>query len=338
MRNTIVGRLAVSILLFGLVSGCAASGRSLSPSAPASASHTGPEATPSAGAAPSRASSPAYAFPTQECAQVVGGSEVVQLFDRACDGGDANGCHEAFVHYACGVGVGRDMRKAGERASQACDRGIIKSCGNAGVSFLSLTDATPAEVDRGVRALRKGCDAKSVPACNNLAGAMLEGLGMARDEAGAVAIFEKLCDASNAPSCGNLGYMYVAGRGVPKSVERGMQLAKKGCDGGDPNSCNLVGFGYISSSEEGAAVIGATYFDRACKAGHAAACDNLGALYVLGKGVEPDAHRAEGYFRRGCDGGNAQACTHLALLLKEKVAAEAAPSWRYDPVRTATTY
>ena len=332
--------LAFCLAVVGLLPACAASSAATGPG-PRVASSTAPSAgspDPSSSGSTNKVGGlNPITFPLEACPHAGGGPTVVALFDRACDGGDMNGCHEAFVRYACGEGVARDMRKASERADRACTRGFAASCGNAGISLLSLPDATAAELARGVAALKKGCDANEVPACNNLATAMMQGVGMARDEAAAAAVFAKLCDANNAPSCGNLGYLRMTGVGIAKDVALGMALAKKGCDAGDANSCNMVGFGYLNATnaDAGDAVLASTFFQRACNAGLAAACDNLGQLYADGKGVDGDMRKAEGLFRRACDGGNAAACTHLALVLTQKDApAAAAPSWHYEPAAT----
>lgn len=53
---------------------------------------------------------------------------------------------------------------------------------------------------------------------------------------------------------------------------------------------------------------------KACDAGSAKGCSNLGLLYVLGQGVEQDDTKAAQFYKKACDGGNAGACKNLALL------------------------
>ena len=53
---------------------------------------------------------------------------------------------------------------------------------------------------------------------------------------------------------------------------------------------------------------------RACDAGTAAACTELGVLYAEGKVVTQDLTRARSLYQRACDGGNAPGCTNLGNM------------------------
>jgi TPR repeat protein len=53
---------------------------------------------------------------------------------------------------------------------------------------------------------------------------------------------------------------------------------------------------------------------RACDAGTAAACTDLGVLYAEGKAVTQDLTRARSLYQRACDGGNAPGCTNLGNM------------------------
>ena len=45
--------------------------------------------------------------------------------------------------------------------------------------------------------------------------------------------------------------------------------------------------------------------------GVAAACNNLGLMYSLGRGVAADSRKALEYLERGCDGGELRACANV---------------------------
>lgn len=53
---------------------------------------------------------------------------------------------------------------------------------------------------------------------------------------------------------------------------------------------------------------------RACDAGTAGACTDLGVLYAEGKGVTQDLPRARSLYQRACDGGNSPGCTNLGNM------------------------
>lgn len=60
--------------------------------------------------------------------------------------------------------------------------------------------------------------------------------------------------------------------------------------------------------------LAAELFGRACEAGHARACSNLGVLYHKGEGVAQDDAQAALLFERACDAGHAAGCFNLGLL------------------------
>lgn len=77
-----------------------------------------------------------------------------------------------------------------------------------------------------------------------------------------------------------LGNMYYTGRGVPQDMPSAV-----------------------------------SWFKKAAKIGHPAACNNLGSCYEAGLGVERDIPKAIEMYRRAVEGGSLRACTSLAYLL-----------------------
>jgi TPR repeat protein len=58
----------------------------------------------------------------------------------------------------------------------------------------------------------------------------------------------------------------------------------------------------------------ARLYQRACDAGSADACNNLGVDYAEGTGVQRDEFRAASLYEKACDGGNANGCSDLGDL------------------------
>ena len=50
------------------------------------------------------------------------------FLDRACKGGDGEGCHDLGVAYEKGTGVARDPKRAAELRRRACELGFEKAC------------------------------------------------------------------------------------------------------------------------------------------------------------------------------------------------------------------
>ena len=55
----------------------------------------------------------------------------------------------------------------------------------------------------------------------------------------------------------------------------------------------------------------AEMYERACSAGNALGCSNLGALYARGRGVERNVEQAQRLFLLACDNGSAAGCNNV---------------------------
>jgi uncharacterized protein len=55
----------------------------------------------------------------------------------------------------------------------------------------------------------------------------------------------------------------------------------------------------------------ATYYERACTAGAAGGCNNLGVLYEIGLAREPDEDQAKKLYDQACRGGDRHGCGNL---------------------------
>jgi TPR repeat protein len=58
------------------------------------------------------------------------GRRAAALFDKACEGGYAQGCHNVGVLYQRGEGVDKDERRAAELYDKACRGGVVADCGS----------------------------------------------------------------------------------------------------------------------------------------------------------------------------------------------------------------
>jgi TPR repeat protein len=145
--------------------------------------------------------------------------------NERCERGEAGACFDASLQYACGIGVTADERRAAERALRACEAGHTPACAGAGALYMRSPDE--ADLALGLGALRLGCAANDGDACNNLAVAMAEGLGVREDERGALFMFDKLCKQDNRESCGNAGT-------VRENLRREAALVAPPCEGDHP--------------------------------------------------------------------------------------------------------
>ena len=61
--------------------------------------------------------------------------KAAELYQKACDGGDAGGCLNLGVLYKIGQGVRQNYQKAAQLYQKACDSGEAKGCSNLGVLY-----------------------------------------------------------------------------------------------------------------------------------------------------------------------------------------------------------
>jgi hypothetical protein len=229
----------------------------------------------------------------------------VPLFQKGCDGGDTDGCSKLFIARVCGFGTPRDLPAAAEIAERSCKLNVRAACGNAGGLFIQLGDEA-----RALASLRRGCDADDLASCNNL-GSFYLTKGDAQSYQRAAELFTKLCARSNEPSCANLAQLLVLGRGVAKDVPRARTLAERTCREKINVGCNTYGMILVEASEAKPA---AEAFQQGCDLDAPAACDNLAQMYRDGTGIAADKEQAVKYFRRACDAGWAHSCTQLGEL------------------------
>jgi TPR repeat protein len=157
----------------------------------------------------------------------------------------------------------------------------------------------PKDVSRAEKVLEHACDAEHEAGCYELgdvAQAYLSGTGAAKDVARAAALFQRACDHGGASACPGLGDLYASGKGVPKDAGRAAAAYKRACD---------HGFVYDLSGSA---------LQMACDSGSGAACRQLSHLLSRGakeKGVAKDEAGAARLMERACDAGIAEACSDL---------------------------
>jgi len=131
------------------------------------------------------------------------------LYTKACDGGEMNGCFNLGVMYDNGDGVKENTIKAKELFGKACDGGEMNGCYELGLMY-------------------------------NFGDGVKENKIKAKD------LYTKACDGGDIRGCSNLGRMYFYGDGVRQNkngVRQNKIKAKeffgKACDGGEMFGCKI---------------------------------------------------------------------------------------------------
>ena len=87
--------------------------------------------------------------------------KAAQLYQKACDGGDALGCHNLGLLYKNGQGVNQDYQKAAQLYQKACDGGNAVGCFSLGFLYQNGQSFSTAKQYYGKACdlgLRSGCD------------------------------------------------------------------------------------------------------------------------------------------------------------------------------------
>jgi TPR repeat protein len=219
------------------------------------------------------------------------------LLEKACHGGDPEGCRYLGHAYEEGAGVSKDPARAAELYKKA---------------FASF---------------ESGCAQGRAESCELLGHMIGNGWGTAKNESAdkplrkkAIELYAVACGPADPASCSPAAAAYESGFYVEKDLERSLKLLTTGCDANDPESCFSLGLasslGVGGAKKDEAA--GAALLRKACDGGSLKACSTLGEMMAAGKGVPKDGAAALKLLERACSGPGETlvppACHDAALL------------------------
>jgi hypothetical protein len=127
------------------------------------------------------------------------------------------------------------------------------------------------------------------------------------------------CELSDPPACADLGALHALGRGVAWDGPRAIALSRRACDAGVAYACANLG---VLLAEEAGGLGGGQpglevtrRFRTACDGGAPEGCLDLAVALSAGAAGARDPDGAARALRRGCALGLALACHRLALAL-----------------------
>ena len=196
------------------------------------------------------------------------------LFERACQASDAAGCRNLAKMRSEGKGEA-DLREAAKAYEAACKAGDGLACAQAGALYAQGGGRIDRDMDKAVKLFRRACAAEEAEGCANLATALLEGDGAARDPAQAAKVLDKACQAKLGRACARLGVLYDQAVGVERSRKRALELFRRACDLDDGHGCTFLG---ANARVDGAKDDARRLLKKGCKLGHAEGCKQLEKL------------------------------------------------------------
>lgn len=235
------------------------------------------------------------------------------LFRRACELKDRDGCFNLARMLETGLGGPEDVEAAGALYNQSCDLGHAPSCNNLAVLLTRSGHQDQAQVLQ-----QRACERGDGRACFNL-GFQLE-QSTVSNPAAASAYYRQACALNYVEGCYYLGFLYRYGRGVDKDTERGTKLYEQACEASYARACSSLGS--ILQRGDGVevdAALAREYFQRACDLGFARGCTNLG-LSAPSVDPSPEGARASRpaltsleWLQKGCDSEDAKGCSRLGI-------------------------
>lgn len=126
--------------------------------------------------------------------------------------------------------------------------------------------------------------------------------------------YRKAADQGFVPACNNLGAMYATGEGVARDEAVAIEWSLKAAERGSATS--QARLGTLFMDKDGAKAV--HWLEKAAAQGHAGAMGQLGGMYLLGRGVPADRHKAVYWSRKAVELGEADAKPILAAALRDE--------------------
>lgn len=158
---------------------------------------------------------------------------------------------------------------------------------------------------------KQQCRVGNLESCTHLAIHMFQGTGgVASDPDRALKLLELACKGDHAPACREAG----AYHHTKKDYRRALLLGSKACLAGDAAGCTNVGFmafyGQGLKAQNRARAF--TLWTRACKLGEKNACNNAGVIVLHGMGgVAAQPAKARQLFEIACNSPGKEGCVNL---------------------------
>nr|WP_279338706.1 tetratricopeptide repeat protein [Sphingomonas sp. BGYR3] len=212
----------------------------------------------------------------------------------ACEAGLPDSCADLAQMYDKGEGVRQDRKRAAALYANACDRGLMAACYNAGSILFDMGEKKSA-----ARIFAMFCDRNNKDACYQLGYMYQNGDGLSVNYPVARKLYAENCARKDAASCNNLGVMYQNGEDVAVSPTKAVAYYRLACDLKEPIACVNMGLSHLDAyGVEKNRAKARAYFVRACTMGHQPGCDNRDIL-----DRPPVRYAASGYDTGGSGGG-----------------------------------
>lgn len=204
----------------------------------------------------------------------------------------------------------------------ACTAGDFEACRQVAIVYEEGLVGVAVDHTKATLLFRKACDGKNLAACNQLALAISEGIGVPKNPTVAVEIYQRTCAAGYMLACRNLGLMVRDGRGVTVDLARAATLLDSACKSSTPYACTNAGdldaTRAASAPDEAARAQHykemIAHYKKGCDDGDPTSCRNLGIAYLEGKALLTSTTAASVWLSRACRLDEPIACRVLGAM------------------------
>jgi serine/threonine protein kinase len=162
-------------------------------------------------------------------------TKAFELYTKACNGNNVDGCYTLGTMYEHGEGVRQDYSRAFDLFTKACDINNTK-CNNLGNMYKS-GEGVLKNYDKAIELYTKACNGGNAMACNNLGNMYELGQGVSVNYPRAIELYTKACNGGVVDGYGHLGHMYQLGEGVTINYTKAIELYAKACNEGETRWC-----------------------------------------------------------------------------------------------------
>ena len=153
---------------------------------------------------------------------------------------------------------------------------------------------------------------------NNLGSLYYSGIGVKRNSAKAVILFQKAAELGNADAAVNLGFILMTGNGAVQDKEKAMQYFERAAELENSIAQFMLGYAYYTGKYRPQNyIMAAPLIKKAADAGIDEAQLILADIYIKGFGFPQNYNNAVKYLRLSASQGNTEAMMTLADILVE---------------------
>ena len=175
--------------------------------------------------------------------------EAVRLYQRAAELGNPVGLSEMAVRHSSGDGVARDPAESVRLLKQAAESGHGAAQLTLGSIYLNGTNGVPADPKEAARWFRTAMENGETSAEVPYATLLVTGDGVPKDEAAALAIFERAAERGDSSAMWSLGVFHDEGRaGFKKNPREAVKWWRKAAEKGQPYAQAKLGAALVTGT------------------------------------------------------------------------------------------